>query len=102
MQAGVIVGQRQILHPNVVPEDLIDQCQNVLQGKSRALIRRELQRTVSDVSCIFFAHFVDRIWMSTAPSTICCSATMTAKKKLKMIPTWRVGLTLTFLTTVTS
>lgn len=33
-----------------VPEDLIEQCQTVLQGKSRQLIIRELQRTNLDVN----------------------------------------------------
>ncbi len=43
--SGVIVG-RPLIPANVVPEDLISQCQVVLQGKSRNLIVRELQRTV--------------------------------------------------------
>ena len=30
-----------------VPEDLVQQCQGVLQGKPRTMIIRELQRTVS-------------------------------------------------------
>ncbi|XP_075242846.1 E3 ubiquitin-protein ligase UBR5-like isoform X3 [Convolutriloba macropyga] len=36
--------------PSQVPEDLIVQVQNVLQGKSRSLIIRELQRTNLDVN----------------------------------------------------
>ena len=44
---GVIVGTRPLVPASVVPEELINQCQVVLQGKSRTLIIRELQRTVS-------------------------------------------------------
>nr|XP_018673161.1 E3 ubiquitin-protein ligase UBR5 isoform X2 [Ciona intestinalis] len=42
-------GQRAILSAQV-PEDLINQVQNVLQGKSRNVIIRELQRTSLDVN----------------------------------------------------
>ena len=38
--------------PSQVPEDLIVQVQNVLQGKSRSLIIRELQRTVRSLGKI--------------------------------------------------
>lgn len=48
--AGVIVGSRPLLPASVVPEELINQCQVVLQGKSRSLIIRELQRTNLDVN----------------------------------------------------
>ena len=44
---GVIVGTRPVVPASVVPDELINQCQVVLQGKSRNLIIRELQRTVS-------------------------------------------------------
>ncbi|CAG5118734.1 unnamed protein product, partial [Candidula unifasciata] len=44
-RSGVIVGGRPLVPASVVPEDLISQCQVVLQGKSRNLIIRELQRT---------------------------------------------------------
>ena len=46
-RSGVIVGSRPLVPASVVPEELISQCQVVLQGKSRNLIIRELQRTVS-------------------------------------------------------
>lgn len=48
-RSGVIVG-RPLMPASVVPEDLINQCQVVLQGKSRNLIIRELQRTNLDVN----------------------------------------------------
>uniref|UniRef100_H2Y8U7 UBR-type domain-containing protein n=1 Tax=Ciona savignyi TaxID=51511 RepID=H2Y8U7_CIOSA len=43
-------GQRSMLSASHVPEDLINQVQNVLQGKSRNIIIRELQRTSLDVN----------------------------------------------------
>ncbi|XP_055998190.1 E3 ubiquitin-protein ligase UBR5-like isoform X2 [Ostrea edulis] len=49
-RSGVIVGSRPLVPASVVPEDLISQCQVVLQGKSRNLIIRELQRTNLDVN----------------------------------------------------
>ncbi|GFS00247.1 ubiquitin protein ligase E3 component n-recognin 5 [Elysia marginata] len=49
-RSGVIVGGRPLVPASVVPEDLISQCQVVLQGKSRNLIIRELQRTNLDVN----------------------------------------------------
>ncbi|ESN90470.1 hypothetical protein HELRODRAFT_71154 [Helobdella robusta] len=48
--SGVIVGSRPLLPASVVPEDLVNQCQVVLQGKSRSLIVRELQKTNLDVN----------------------------------------------------
>ncbi|XP_052085872.1 E3 ubiquitin-protein ligase UBR5-like isoform X2 [Mytilus californianus] len=49
-RSGVIVGTRPMVPASVVPEELISQCQVVLQGKSRNLIIRELQRTNLDVN----------------------------------------------------
>ncbi|KAK6168099.1 hypothetical protein SNE40_021993 [Patella caerulea] len=49
-RSGVIVGTRPLVPASVVPEDLISQCQVVLQGKSRNMIIRELQRTNLDVN----------------------------------------------------
>ncbi|XP_052763231.1 E3 ubiquitin-protein ligase UBR5-like isoform X2 [Mya arenaria] len=49
-RSGVIVGTRPLVPASVVPEELINQCQVVLQGKSRNLIIRELQRTNLDVN----------------------------------------------------
>ncbi|KAK3087035.1 hypothetical protein FSP39_000732 [Pinctada imbricata] len=49
-RSGVIVGTRPLVPASVVPEELISQCQVVLQGKSRNLIIRELQRTNLDVN----------------------------------------------------
>ncbi|KAL8591738.1 hypothetical protein ACOMHN_032280 [Nucella lapillus] len=49
-RSGVIVGARPVVPASVVPEELINQCQVVLQGKSRNLIIRELQRTNLDVN----------------------------------------------------
>ncbi len=46
-RGGVIVGSRPVVPAAVVPEELVSQAQMVLQGKSRAVIIRELQRTVS-------------------------------------------------------
>ncbi|ESO86003.1 hypothetical protein LOTGIDRAFT_129991 [Lottia gigantea] len=48
-RSRVIVGSRLVPASNV-PEDLISQCQVVLQGKSRNMIIRELQRTNLDVN----------------------------------------------------
>ncbi|XP_014675920.1 PREDICTED: E3 ubiquitin-protein ligase UBR5-like [Priapulus caudatus] len=48
--SGVIVGQRPVIPAPMVPEELINQAQVVLQGKSRNLIIRELQRTNLDVN----------------------------------------------------
>ncbi|CAH1775507.1 unnamed protein product [Owenia fusiformis] len=48
--SSVIVGSRPIVPAPSVPEDLISQVQVVLQGKSRNLIIRELQRTNLDVN----------------------------------------------------
>lgn len=41
--AGVLLGRPQI-PSSLVPNELVDQCLAVLQGKSRSLIIRELQR----------------------------------------------------------
>lgn len=47
---SVIMGSRPVVPAQLVPEDLIAQAQVVLQGKSRNLIIRELQRTNLDVN----------------------------------------------------
>ncbi|XP_066269411.1 E3 ubiquitin-protein ligase UBR5-like [Branchiostoma lanceolatum] len=47
---SVIVGSRPIVPASVVPEELVNQAQVVLQGKSRSVIIRELQRTNLDVN----------------------------------------------------
>lgn len=44
--SGVIMGTRPVVPAPFVPEELVSQAQVVLQGKSRNLIIRELQRTV--------------------------------------------------------
>ncbi|XP_071854621.1 E3 ubiquitin-protein ligase UBR5-like isoform X3 [Apostichopus japonicus] len=49
-RGGVIVGSRPLVPASVVPEELISQAQVVLQGKSRSVIIRELQRTNLDVN----------------------------------------------------
>ncbi|XP_077989768.1 E3 ubiquitin-protein ligase UBR5-like [Glandiceps talaboti] len=49
-RGGVIVGTRPPVHAAAVPEELVAQAQSVLQGKSRAAIIRELQRTNLDVN----------------------------------------------------
>lgn len=49
-RGGVIVGSRPVVPASVVPEELISQAQVVLQGKSRSVIIRELQRTNLDVN----------------------------------------------------
>ncbi|CAG0886409.1 unnamed protein product [Darwinula stevensoni] len=46
----VIVGSRPVVPATYVPEELISQAQVVLQGKSRSVIIRELQRTNLDVN----------------------------------------------------
>ncbi|KAI1289573.1 E3 ubiquitin-protein ligase UBR5 [Halotydeus destructor] len=48
--SSVIMGTRHVVPAQFVPEDLIAQAQVVLQGKSRNLIIRELQRTNLDVN----------------------------------------------------
>lgn len=53
--AGVIIGggssgRSLVTLPSFVPEELVSQAQGVLQGKSRSLIIRELQRTNLDVN----------------------------------------------------
>ncbi|CAG2112429.1 unnamed protein product, partial [Medioppia subpectinata] len=48
--ASVIMGGRPVVPAPFVPEDLVTQAQVVLQGKSRNLIIRELQRTNLDVN----------------------------------------------------
>ncbi|XP_015788176.1 E3 ubiquitin-protein ligase UBR5 [Tetranychus urticae] len=48
--SSVIMGSRPVVAAQFVPEDLITQAQVVLQGKSRNLIIRELQRTNLDVN----------------------------------------------------
>lgn len=47
---SVIMGRSHIIPAQFVPEDLINQAQVVLQGKSRNVIIRELQRTNLDVN----------------------------------------------------
>ena len=49
---GLIMGSRipSMLPASAVPEALIESVQTVLQSKSRNVIIRELQRTVSDLS----------------------------------------------------
>lgn len=47
---SVIMGSRAIIPAQYVPEELINQAQNVLQGKPRSAIVRELQRTNLDVN----------------------------------------------------
>ncbi|VDP01562.1 unnamed protein product [Soboliphyme baturini] len=47
---GVIVGSRPLIPASAVPEELIAQAQVVLQGKSREVIIRELQKTNCDVN----------------------------------------------------
>ncbi|XP_033640318.1 E3 ubiquitin-protein ligase UBR5-like isoform X2 [Asterias rubens] len=49
-RGGVIVGSRPVVPAAVVPEELVSQAQMVLQGKSRGVIIRELQRTNLDVN----------------------------------------------------
>ncbi|XP_071501427.1 E3 ubiquitin-protein ligase UBR5-like, partial [Diadema antillarum] len=49
-RGGVIVGTRPVVPASVVPEELVSQAQVVLQGKSRSVIIRELQRTNLDVN----------------------------------------------------
>lgn len=55
-QGGVIIGSGSsssrslVTVPTFVPEELVSQAQGVLQGKSRNLIIRELQRTNLDVN----------------------------------------------------
>ncbi|RWS30595.1 E3 ubiquitin-protein ligase hyd-like isoform X4 [Leptotrombidium deliense] len=48
--SSVIMGNRPVVPAQYVPEDLVSQAQVVLQGKSRNLIIRELQRTNLDVN----------------------------------------------------
>lgn len=49
--SGVIMGtSRSVVPAQYVPEELVSQAQVVLQGKSRNLIVRELQRTNLDVN----------------------------------------------------
>ncbi|KRZ72372.1 Protein unc-45 -like protein A [Trichinella papuae] len=49
-RGGVIVGSRPIIPAGAVPEELVNEAQAVLQGKSRDVIIRELQRTNCDVN----------------------------------------------------
>ncbi|CAF3313225.1 unnamed protein product [Rotaria socialis] len=49
-RTGIIFGSRPLIPASSVPEELIEQVQVVLQGKSRNLILRELQRTNLDVN----------------------------------------------------
>jgi hypothetical protein len=49
-RTGIIFGSRPLIPASSVPEELIEQVQVVLQGKSRNLILRELQRTVNKIS----------------------------------------------------
>lgn len=48
--SSVIMGSRPAFSTQYVPDDLVSQAQVVLQGKSRSLIIRELQRTNLDVN----------------------------------------------------
>ena len=68
--SGVIVG-RPLIPANVVPEDLISQCQVVLQGKSRNLIVRELQRTVRNE----FGKVLLMEWSTYLSLTYICTLT---------------------------
>ncbi|CAF0980840.1 unnamed protein product [Rotaria sp. Silwood1] len=49
-RTGIIFGSRPLIPASSVPEELIEQVQVVLQGKSRNIILRELQRTNLDVN----------------------------------------------------
>ncbi|CAF3734360.1 unnamed protein product, partial [Rotaria sordida] len=49
-RTGIIFGSRPIIPASNVPDELIEQVQVVLQGKSRNIILRELQRTNLDVN----------------------------------------------------
>ncbi|CAM4857437.1 unnamed protein product [Rotaria socialis] len=49
-RTGIIFGSRPLIPASSVPEELIEQVQVVLQGKSRNTILRELQRTSLDVN----------------------------------------------------
>ncbi|CAF4062686.1 unnamed protein product [Rotaria sp. Silwood2] len=49
-RTGIIFGPRPLIPASSVPEELIEQVQVVLQGKSRNIILRELQRTNLDVN----------------------------------------------------
>ncbi|CAF1093479.1 unnamed protein product [Adineta steineri] len=49
-RTGIIFGSRPLIPASNVPEELIEQVQVVLQGKSRNIILRELQRTNLDVN----------------------------------------------------
>ncbi|XP_031552973.1 E3 ubiquitin-protein ligase UBR5-like isoform X3 [Actinia tenebrosa] len=48
--SGWVLGSRAVVPASAVPEELVSQAQVVLQGKSRAAIIRELQRTNLDVN----------------------------------------------------
>ena len=67
--SGVIMGARPVVPAPFVPEELVSQAQVVLQGKSRNLIIRELQRTVFEaLSLLAFPrrgrNGVLKIWMN--------------------------------------
>lgn len=47
---ALLTGQRVIVPASHVPEELVNQVQGILQGKSRSIIIRELQRTNLDVN----------------------------------------------------
>uniref|UniRef100_A0A914X9H6 Ubiquitin protein ligase E3 component n-recognin 5 n=1 Tax=Plectus sambesii TaxID=2011161 RepID=A0A914X9H6_9BILA len=49
-RSGVIVGSRPMIPASAIPEELVAQAQVVLQGKSRDVIVRELQRTNLNVN----------------------------------------------------
>jgi E3 ubiquitin-protein ligase EDD1 len=49
-RSGVIVGSRPLIPATAIPEELVAQAQVVLQGKSRDIIVRELQRTNLNVN----------------------------------------------------
>lgn len=46
--ARIVMGNRPVVPATHVPEELVMQAQVVLQGKSRHVIIRELQKTVSE------------------------------------------------------
>nr|XP_039264604.1 E3 ubiquitin-protein ligase UBR5-like isoform X3 [Styela clava] len=50
LQSSLLTGQRVIVPASHVPEELVNQVQGILQGKSRSIITRELQRTNLDVN----------------------------------------------------
>ena len=64
-RTGIIFGSRPLIPASSVPEELIEQVQVVLQGKSRNLILRELQRTVRTPPSAFALHTI--VFVSLEP-----------------------------------